>query len=98
MEDKKSENSNIVFIGMKPFMTYVTSVIMQFTVKNKKAVTIKARGKWISRAVDVTEVVRKRFLKDRNIKVEKIEIDSEEVENKEGKIVNVSTIEINLFT
>ena len=35
MEDKKSENSNIVFIGMKPFMTYVTSVIMQFTVKKR---------------------------------------------------------------
>ncbi len=35
MEDQKS-NSNIIFIGVKPFMTYVTSAVMQFTVKNKK--------------------------------------------------------------
>jgi DNA-binding protein len=96
MAEKESEN-NVIFIGMKPFMNYVTGVVMQFTTRNKKEVTIKARGKWINRAVDVAEVVRKRFLKDRDLQIKNISIDSEEVENKEGKKVNVSSIEITLF-
>ena len=92
-EDK---NSNVVFVGIKPFMNYVTSVVMQFTTKNQKEVIIKARGKFISRAVDIVEVVRKKFLKDRNVDIKDIKIDSEELENKEGKKINVSTIEITL--
>jgi archaea-specific DNA-binding protein len=84
---------NSIFIGGKPFMNYVTSVVMQFTTKNAGEVIIKARGKFISRAVDVCEVATKRFLKDQ-IKLKDIKINSEEFENKEGKEVRVSTIEI----
>jgi len=84
---------NSIFIGGKPFMNYVTSVVMQFTTKNAKEVIIKARGKFISRAVDVAEVATKRFLKDQS-RIKDIKIDSEEFENKEGKDVRVSTIEI----
>jgi DNA-binding protein len=87
---------NIVFIGGKPFMNYVTGVVMQFTTNQADEVVIKARGKFISKAVDVAEVARKRFLKEHEISVKKIEIDSEEFENKEGKKVNVSTLEITL--
>ncbi|UZE93602.1 MAG: DNA-binding protein Alba [Candidatus Pacearchaeota archaeon] len=85
---------NIVFIGGKPFMNYVTGVVMQFTTKGAKEVTIKARGKFIARAVDVAEVATKRFLKEQGIEVKDIKINSEEFENKEGKKVNVSTIDI----
>lgn len=94
--DSKKENENVVFIGTKPFMNYVTSVVMQFTTKQQKEVVIKARGKFITRAVDVAEVARRRFLAEHNINVKEIKIDSEEFENKEGKKVNVSTIEITL--
>ena len=69
---------------------------MQFTTKKRDEVIIKARGKFISRAVDIAEVVKKRFLKDQNIKIKDIKIDSEEFENKEGRKINVSTIEITL--
>jgi len=89
-------DDNIVFIGGKPFMNYVTGVVMQFTTKGAKEVVIKARGKFISRAVDVAEVCRKRFLKDHNVDVKDIKIDSEEFDNKEGRKVNVSTIDITL--
>lgn len=95
-EQKKKEDRNVIFIGSKPFMNYVTIVVMQFTLKNSKEVAIKARGKFITRAVDVAEVVRKKFLKDKNIDLKDINIDSEELENKEGKKMNVSTIEITL--
>jgi len=84
---------NSIFIGGKPFMNYVTGVVMQFTTKNADVVTIKARGKFISRAVDVAEVASKRFL-DGHILVKDIKIDSEEFQNKEGKTVRVSTIDI----
>ena len=87
-------DDNIVFIGGKPFMNYVTGVVMQFTTKGAKEVVIKARGKFISRAVDVAEVCRKRFLREHNIGLKEIKIDSEEFENKEGRKVNVSTIDI----
>ena len=86
---------NSVFVGAKPFMNYVTGVVMQFTTKDAQQVVIKARGKYISRAVDVSEVAMKRFLKDQ-VKLGDVKIDSEEFENKQGKEVRVSTIEITL--
>jgi len=97
-EEQKKEKSddNVVFIGSKPFMNYVTGVVMQFTTKGSNDVIIKARGKFISRAVDVAEVAAKRFLKEHSISVKDIKIDSEEFENKEGRKVNVSIIEITL--
>ncbi len=95
-EKTESEQSqdNIIFVGGKPFMNYVTGVVMQFTTKNASEVIISARGKFISRAVDISEVATKRFLKDQGISVKNIKIDSEEFNNKEGKQVNVSTIDI----
>ena len=87
------ENDNSIFVGTKPFMNYVTGVVIQFTTKNAQEVRVKARGKFISRAVDIAEISVKRFLKDQ-IKVKDIKIDSEEFQNKEGKDVHVSVIEI----
>ena len=87
---------NVVFIGSKPFMNYVTGVVMQFTTKGTEKVVIKARGKFISKAVDVVEVARKRFLEN-SVDVEKIGIDSEEFKNEEGRTIKVSTIEITLI-
>jgi len=87
------DKDNSIFVGTKPFMNYVTSVVMQFTTKEADEVFVKARGKFISRAVDVVEVATKRFLKDK-IRVKGINIDSEEFKNTEGKDVRVSTIEL----
>ncbi len=89
------EGDNSIFIGEKPFMNYVTSVVMQFTGKKADEVIVKARGKFISRAVDIAEVATKRFLKNQVI-VNNIKINSEEFQNNEGKQIRVSTIEIGL--
>ena len=102
MEEKKQvkrefkKDDHTIFIGNKPFMNYVTGVVMQFTTQGAKEVVVKARGKFISRAVDVVEVAAKRFLEN-SVETTKIAIDSEEFENKEGKQVRVSTIEIGLL-
>ena len=87
-------DEQVVFVGGKPVMNYVTAVLMQFQTKGASTVVIKSRGKFISRAVDVVEVSRNRFLKD--IEVKDIKIGSEEFTNKEGKQVRISTLEITL--
>lgn len=91
----KKNDDSVVFVGGKPFMNYVTGVVMQFTTKNSKDVVIKSRGKFISRAVDIAEVATKRFLED-TVEITGIKTDSEEFENKEGKQVRVSTMDITI--
>ena len=68
---------------------------MQFTTQGAKEVIVKARGKFISRAVDIAEVATKRSLEGSSA-VGDIKINSEDFENKEGKNVRVSTIEITI--
>jgi len=77
-------------------MNYVTGVVMQFN-NGADEVTVKARGKFISKGVDVAEVARRKFLNEQNVSVKNVSIGSEEFENKEGKLVNVSVIEIALM-
>lgn len=100
LNEKKTpvnEKDNIIFVGVKPFMNYVTGVVMQFQNKGQKEVIVSARGKFISKAVDVVEVARRTFLKDDNIQVAGIKISSEQFENKEGKRIFVSAIDISLI-
>jgi|TARA_B100001971_G_C18102198_1_gene489500 DNA-binding protein len=94
--DKSGGKDNIIFVGVKPFMNYVTGVVMQFQNKGQNEVIVSARGKFISKAVDVAEVARRTFLKDENIKIKDISVNSEEFENKEGKRIFVSAIEIKM--
>ena len=87
-EDK---TDNIVYIGKKPTMNYVLAVATQFN-SGCTTVTIKARGKSISTAVDVAEIVRNRFIQ--GLTVDNIRITTEVLEGEEGKTSNVSSIEI----
>ncbi|MDO8516824.1 MAG: DNA-binding protein Alba [Nanoarchaeota archaeon] len=96
-ENNKTNDTNIIYIGGKPFMNYITGVVMQFTTNNVKEVIIRSRGKFISKAVDVAEVTAKKFLKDQGVSVKDITIGSEEFENQEGKKVNVSVMDIILI-
>ncbi|TET91843.1 MAG: DNA-binding protein Alba [Methanomassiliicoccales archaeon] len=82
---------NTVFIGKKPTMNYVLAVVTQFN-SGSKEVVIKARGRSISKAVDVAEITRNRFVQD--AKLMDIKISTEELEGEEGRTVNVSSIEI----
>ena len=88
---EKPAEENVVFVGVKPVMNYVLAVITQFN-EGGKEITLKARGKAISRAVDVAEIVRNRFLQGTNVK--DISIGTEEVQTEGGEKINVSTIEI----
>jgi archaea-specific DNA-binding protein len=85
---------NIVYIGNKPVMNYVLAVVTQMN-EGVPEVLLKARGRAISRAVDVAEIVRNRFITD--AQVESIDISTEEILNNEGTNTNVSAIEILLL-
>ncbi len=91
---KVAEN-NSVFVGKKPVMNYVLACISLFH-GGATEICVKARGRAISRAVDVAEVTRRRFMPD--LKIKKIGIDTEQLAplNEESEPSNVSTIEITL--
>ncbi|EHK01915.1 DNA/RNA-binding protein albA [Candidatus Haloredivivus sp. G17] len=87
----EQEDENTVYVGSKPAMSYVLPVVTQFS-EDHETVHIKARGKAISRAVDVAEIVRDRLVEDAEI--EDITIGTDEIETDEGDELNVSSIQI----
>ena len=88
-----TKDENTVFVGnLKPTMNYVLAVITQFN-KGTKEVSIKARGRAISKAVDVAEITRQKFLSD--VVVKNIEISTESIESDRGQS-NVSAMTITL--
>jgi DNA-binding protein Alba len=89
---KNKTEENVIFVGKKPTMSYVLAVITQFS-EGAKEVHVKARGRSISRAVDVVEVVKNRFIS--NLK-HSIEIGTEKIQAENNQELNVSTIDIKL--
>jgi DNA-binding protein len=83
--------NNEIFIGKKPLMTYVTATLVQLA--NEPLVIIKARGKSITRAVDVAQIIVKR-MNTLGYKIGPVKIGSELVQSQDGKTRNVSTIEV----
>mgnify|MGYP001583992339 FL=1 len=84
---------NVVFVGQKPPMAYVLGVVTQLS-NGQKEVFLKARGRSISKAVDVAEIVRRKFVQD--AKVSNIEIGTEERQLETGQKINVSSISITI--
>lgn len=90
-EEEHSQTENVVLIGKKPVMNYVTACITFFNA-GEKYVIVKARGRAISKAVDTVELLRRAFVK--NLDIHNIDINTEELFKIEGQKSNVSTIEI----
>ena len=84
---------NTVYIGKKPTMNYVLAVVSQLN-SGCDSVCIKARGRAISRAVDVAEIVRHRFVQ--NLEYEDVKIATESLTGQDGGSANVSSMEIYL--
>jgi len=91
-----NKEAEVIFIGNKPPMSYVMAVITALSSDATTEITLKARGRAITTAVDVAEIARNRFIKD--LKVTAIGIGTEEMPPKEGdnRSRNVSTLEIQL--
>jgi DNA-binding protein Alba len=92
---EQTNEKNGIYVGSKPLMNYVTGIIMQFNSNNIKEVTIKSRGKFTSKAIDIAELTKRKFAKE-GLKEKEIKIGSEEFTTKEGKKIKVSTLEITI--
>ncbi|MCS7366235.1 MAG: DNA-binding protein Alba [archaeon GB-1867-035] len=82
---------NAVLVGNKPIMNYVLACLTLFH-QGAKEVSVKARGRAISKAVDIVEIVRNRFLT--NVKIKNVEIGTEQITTQDGRTINTSTISI----
>src|SRR6266516_4367752 len=85
--------SNEIFVGKKPLMTYVTATLVQLA--NEPLVVIKARGRSITRAVDVAQIIVKR-MDTLGYKIGPVKVGSELVRSDDGRTRNVSTIEVSV--
>ena len=83
---------NVVFVGRKPTMAYVMAVLTQLNEKGQSEINIRARGKAISTAVDVAEIVKNKFVKE--LVYKDIKIGTEELEGENKEKLNVSTIDL----
>jgi len=89
-----SQSNETVFVGNKPVMNYVLACLTLFQ-NGTKDVSLKARGRAISKAVDVAEILSNRYMPD--VTVKKIDIGTEEVADAEsGGMTNVSSMEIHM--
>jgi len=94
LETKSDEKiRNVIFVGNKPIMTYVNSTLTQLSAT--PLVTIKARGKRITQAVDVSQFIMKR-MNSVGYKISDVRISSESLVSQDGKNRNVSLLEIDI--
>lgn len=84
-------DGNTIYVGKKPAMAYVLAVVTQFN-QGAAEVKLKARGMSISRAVDVNQIVKNRFIASLQNKA--INLTTEELTREDGSPSKVSSIEI----
>ncbi len=88
-----SRPTNVVFVGKKPILTYVNATLTLLS--NEPTVTVKARGKNITIAVDVSQMIVKR-MNAVGYRVSNVRIFSERLTSLDGKERNVSVMEIDV--
>lgn len=97
MENNKKLEGTIFVGTKKPFMNYVTALVMEISSNQGKEVKVLSRGNGIIKAIDVVRVVRS---KDDKVSLIDVKIGSEKLdrEGNDGKKRqrDVSTIEITL--
>lgn len=84
---------NLVIMGVKPIMNYVVACLTLFN-DGADTVLIRARGKHISKAVDMVQLLRRVFLKDAVVK--DIKVGTDTLTRDDGKEAQISIIEITL--
>jgi len=92
-DDNVRRERDVIFVGIKPIMTYVTATLTQLS--SQSTVTIKARGKRITQAVDVSQMIVKR-MNSVGYVISDVRIASDSLLSQDGKQRNVSTMEIDV--
>jgi len=87
------EAHNVIYIGTKPIMSYVAATLTQLS--TLPMITIKARGKRITQAVDVSQMIVKR-MNTVGYVISDVRISSDSLLSQDGKKRNVSTLELDI--
>ncbi|TFG13410.1 MAG: RNA-binding protein [Promethearchaeota archaeon] len=93
MAKKVINDDSKVFIGRKKSINYVLAAMV--ILNDDRPVRLLARGRSISRAVDVAEIIKNNFAK--GAEYGEVLIESEELTNKDGTKSNVSSMEIEIL-
>ena len=91
--EQTTEKHDVIFIGTKSIMDYVSATLTQLA--SFPIVTIKARGKRITQAIDVSQMIVKR-MNEVGFVIHDVRILSDSLVSKDGQKRSVSTIEIDV--
>ena len=87
------ETHTVIIMGGKPIMSYVTATLTQLA--SLPIVTIAGRGKRITQAIDVSQMIVKR-MNEVGYEISDVRISSDSLVSKDGRERKVSKIEIDL--
>jgi DNA-binding protein len=88
------ETTKTVIVGQsKPLLNYVTACITMFN-SGAEHVVLRSRGEAINVAVDVAQLLKKRFVSQ--MQISKIQIDGENVISRDGRQLSLPVLEIEL--
>lgn len=89
----QGEKKTVIVGKSKPLLNYVTACITMFN-SGAEQVVLRARGEAINMAVEVAQVLKKRFMSD--VEICNIQIDGENVIARDGRQLNLPVLEIEL--
>ena len=89
--ERTIRDDNVVLVGDKEIGAYVLALTKQKALGNM-TVVLRARGKYISKAVDVEEVAKNNYMQ--NLKVKSVKFYTDVLQNKDKRDTRVSAIEI----
>ncbi len=78
-----------IYVGKKPPMTYVLAVVTQLN-QGSNHVNLKARGRAISSAVDISQIVKHKFIPD--LKITLGDVTTEDLASEDGSMRRVSSL------
>ena len=87
------QTHNVIIMGVKPIMLYVTATLGKLA--SLPIVTIAGRGKRITQAIDVSQMIVKR-MNEVGYEINDIRISSDSLVSRDGRERKVSKIEIDL--
>ena len=87
------QTHTVIIMGGKPIMSYVTATLTQLA--SLPIVTIAGRGKRITQAIDVSQMIVKR-MNEVGYEISDVRISSDSLVSKDGRERKVSKIEIDL--
>lgn len=92
-QPSERDYNNVILVGKRPALVYAVATLSQFN-QGSKEVKLRARGMAISHAVDVVEILKRRFLGGRLL-IKEIRTDTVTIQLGEGSAPkNISTMEI----